>query len=506
MRHLRKGLLAALLLLAGACSSPADPGAGDTSSADALDAVYVATDAFDVDASDGATDAVDVGAGDVGSDVYSPDEPLDILFVGNSFTFGGPVPVVVEHLAIDAGWPAPNVEWSAFGGESLQGHRGRDETLDKIDAGGWEVVVLQELSTRPTDNRGDPARFKMDATWLHDRIKASSPHARVILYETWARHPDHGIYPVGFDDPEQMQSQLREHYYDCAERYIPENAIEPVQPAVEVAPVGDAWEAHLAEQDPLRLHADDDYHAGPRGQYLNGLVIYGTIYRRATAGRSSWEVGADHAARLQQSADHTTGYVQTGGPVGAGSERGLDVGQRVGFDFGGELTQAAGWNALDDSIGGSLTNAADAQGEATTLDISVTDGFTGTNEQGPSTNEAGYPPLVGSDTFWTGLFDGHDAALSALGQLSIRGLDPEQTYTLRVFAGRTGDDSGRGRLTRYEVGEVTRDLDAADNTSEVAVFTDVSPNTLGEVAIDVTVSPAGSSRFAYIGALEVVGQ
>ena len=175
---------------------------------------------------DAASDADGVDAGPP----PPPPEPLRIAFIGNSFTFGGPVPDIVDTLANDAGWPDPEVDSSTFGGESLLGHQSRQGSLDLIDAGSWDVVVLQENSVRPTDALGNPPQFKSAATWWHDRIKATSPDAQVILYETWARHPDHGYYPGTFADPAEMQAQLRFHYNDAAVVYIPANAALSVIP------------------------------------------------------------------------------------------------------------------------------------------------------------------------------------------------------------------------------------------------------------------------------------
>jgi hypothetical protein len=74
---------------------------------------------------------------------------------------------------------------------------------------------------------------------------------------------------------------------------------------------------------------------------------------------------------------------------------------------------------------------------------------------------------------------------------------------VELFASRDGTDSGRGRLTRYRIGERHVDLEVANNTSEVATFDDVEPDGRGEIAIRVSVSPAGTARFAYAGVLRV---
>src|SRR5690606_29450313 len=184
------------------------------------------------------------------------------------------------------GWPTPESVYHAPGGQSLAFHRTSQASLDLVDAGAWDFVVLQDFSTRATDDAGNPAAFKADTAWFYDRIKASSADAQVILYETWARHPDHPIYPGTFADPLEMQAQLRFHYGDAAASYVPENATFVPATDVRVAAVGDAWESLLAAHDDIRLHASDDYHAGENGQYLNALVIYSTLYGVVATGAS----------------------------------------------------------------------------------------------------------------------------------------------------------------------------------------------------------------------------
>ena len=105
---------------------------------------------------------------------------------------------------------------------------------------------------------------------------------------------------------------------------------------------------------------------------------------------------------------------------------------------------------------------------------------------------------------YCGSFDGHAEGLAAPGQVTVRDLDPEARYQVRAFASRTGTDGGNGRLTRYSVsGGAFQDLEVADNVNAVATFSDVAPDGDGDLVIDVAVSPEGSSRFCYLGVLEL---
>ena len=170
-----------------------------------------------------------------------------------------------------------------MGGKSLEFHSKRKETLAAIDAGGWDYVVLQEYSTKPTDNIGDPKGFKADATKMYDRIKKSSPDAKVVLYMTWARHEKNDIYKKDFKDRTEMQSQLIKHYHDCVENYIPSHSESAKKDDLLLAPAGEAWQANYLDKN-IMLHADELYHAGDAGKYLNALTIYATIYKSKVSG------------------------------------------------------------------------------------------------------------------------------------------------------------------------------------------------------------------------------
>lgn len=428
---------------------------------------------------------------------------LRVLFIGNSFTHQGPIPALVKELAKDAGWPVPDARYVAPGGKRLSFHRTNPDTLNAVDEGRWDVVVLQEFSTGATDNAGNPEQFKQDAVWFYDRIQTSSPGARVLLYMTWARHPNHGIYPGTFQNPEQMQAQIRFHYHDAANRVIPTTSMSVNKINVAVAPVGNAWERHLTRSNASRLHASDDYHAGALGQYLNALVLYSVIYNRSATGLGALNVDRAAAGVLQSDADAVTGKTIMGGPVVLKNLQPLATGQRVEIDFGGQSRQSPpNWNNIYPERQ-TIANLVTSTGIKTTTGISVTQSFAGANLEGLTNNGLQWPGEASSDTFWVGSFDGHQQALAKKGQVTLTGLNPQGFYTLRLFASRTGNDNGNGRLTRYVVASQTQDVEISDNTTNVALFERIKPDANGRIDVVVSPSPSGSSRFAYLGALSI---
>ena len=228
-------------------------------------------------------------------------EPLTILYVGNSYTYTYDIPAVVRDLAVDAGYPGPLVGVLAQPAWFLSTHRANPDTATILDTFTIDVVVLQEQSLRPTDPF-NPGQFKDDATWFYDRLKAKSPNAKVVLYETWARAPGDALYPGTFFNPAIMQSQLRTHYTDAALSYIPAHSSAARKTDVSVAPVGDAWERELGTFG-IGLHDPDLSHPNFDGAYLCGLVLFSSIYHTPTHGLSALGRDPTTAAKLQTVAD-----------------------------------------------------------------------------------------------------------------------------------------------------------------------------------------------------------
>ena len=116
------------------------------------------------------------------------------------------------------------------------------------------------------------ASFRKGAAGLYDRIKTKSPKARIVFYQTWARHADYWKDPkadkgVG-NNPTDMQKRIRKWYQQVATN----------KKDCLVAPVGDAWDLNYKNPNAVRLHSKDNSHPAFSGSYLAALVIYATIY------------------------------------------------------------------------------------------------------------------------------------------------------------------------------------------------------------------------------------
>jgi len=126
------------------------------------------------------------------TDAHSPEQPvatgknkasgpLNVLFIGNSFTARNDLPALVAALAAAAGTTMSHRLISA-GGASLRMHWNKGEAPKAIREGGYDYVVLQEQSTLPIKNA---ARFHENVRLFDEEIKAAG--SKTVLYMTWAR-------------------------------------------------------------------------------------------------------------------------------------------------------------------------------------------------------------------------------------------------------------------------------------------------------------------------------
>lgn len=179
-----------------------------------------------------------------------------VLFIGNSYTYCNNLPRMFRDLSRGA---AKDVKTGAVtkGGMTLEWHWFNNETLEAIDRGGWDYVVLQDHSQRGVE---DPDKLRGAAARLAER--ARRVNAEPVLYMTWARQ----------HIPE-MQDAVCSAYLTAGK-----------QIDAKVAPVGLAWRQALATIPGIKLHVEDKSHPGILGTYLAACVFFGTIFNQTPVG------------------------------------------------------------------------------------------------------------------------------------------------------------------------------------------------------------------------------
>jgi len=187
------------------------------------------------------------------------DPPNRVLFIGNSYTYGnGGMDSRLQEFVEVA---HPEIEFTTDavtqGGATFEMHYNNTATLETIENGNWDYVILQEQSTRPID---DPDLMYEYATLLDGVITSSG--AETAFFMTWAR-----AY-----DPNMIEGLA------TAYNYIGE------QLDAMVCPVGRAWQNSLQQDPELILHASDESHPNVWGTYLSICVFYACLFGESPEG------------------------------------------------------------------------------------------------------------------------------------------------------------------------------------------------------------------------------
>ena len=191
-----------------------------------------------------------------------------VLLVGNSYTYynGG----VDQHLTqlLAAARPAWNVQVSSstMGAATLQNHLNDPNVVYSIQTGDWDMVILQEQSTRPMN---DPDAFYSAATALHNIISQSG--ALTGLYMTWARQN----YP-------EMYNPISEAY----------NYLGACLDAL-VVPAGDGFHYASTLYPTLNLYDSDNSHPSLQGTYLVACIMLAKIWNINPYGNSYYPPAMD---------------------------------------------------------------------------------------------------------------------------------------------------------------------------------------------------------------------
>lgn len=186
------------------------------------------------------------------------DQPLKVLFIGNSLTFQNDLPGMIKSLAGRAAPPLPlEVHSSTFGGATLERHWEKGDALKLIQRGGWSHVVVQGQSLEAITNKES---FFKHARLFDDAIRKSG--AKTVLYMTWA-----------LQKAPQEQKKISDAYRGIGKEL-----------AAQVVPVGDARELALKDKPGAAIYSPDGKHPSPQGTYLAACLFYGVFSGQSPKG------------------------------------------------------------------------------------------------------------------------------------------------------------------------------------------------------------------------------
>ncbi len=179
------------------------------------------------------------------------DKPtLQILMIGNSFTFGQNMPSILEQILIQSNHPS-QVEMVAPPGQYLDWHATNPATLTALQSKHWNVVILQDCSTCPLEFRD---YFESGVKKMVQAVRSAG--ATPLLFETWS---DKGLV--------QDQQIITAEYRRLG-----------IELDLPVVPVGQVWAQAQALRPSLNLYANDNHHAGAEGALLTAYTFAAFLY------------------------------------------------------------------------------------------------------------------------------------------------------------------------------------------------------------------------------------
>lgn len=195
-----------------------------------------------------------------------------VLFLGNSYTQVNNLPLLIKNVAnstndeiiFDSNLP---------GGYTFQGHSTNTTSLNKIQAGDWDYVVLQEQSQLPSFPIAQvQSQVFPYAAQLNTTILQYNPCAETLFYMTWGRKNGDAANCPGWPAVctyEGMDDLISERYMTMA---TDNDAV--------VSPVGAVWRNLRTNNPTIELYSSDESHPSIAGSYAAALTFYTTIFRK----------------------------------------------------------------------------------------------------------------------------------------------------------------------------------------------------------------------------------
>ena len=193
------------------------------------------------------------------------DEPIEILFIGNSYTFVNDLPKVFTELA-ESGGRQVEASASTIAGYSLSDHLLDEETTGLIQSQRWDYIILQEKSSLPIV---DIQSMEMGIRQLDELAREQG--ANTILFMPWGYEA--GFPQAGLDDYQEMQSKISDSYLTIAQ-----------DSDMLVVPVGLAWQSAIENNPELDLWSPDGIHPTQLGTFLAASTFFAFFFGESPVG------------------------------------------------------------------------------------------------------------------------------------------------------------------------------------------------------------------------------
>ncbi len=190
---------------------------------------------------------------------------MNILFIGNSYTFYNEMPEMFRKLSNDNGRNV-NVYSVTKGGRKLIDFETADEVTQNLSAilsaNRFDVCIIQEQSVIPAY---DFDTFDCGLTQVVDMIGDRAD--RLVLYATWGRKDGSPVLEEDCWTREGMTELITDSYCKAAEKF-----------GADVSNVGKCF-AHIKDKFPhTELYCGDLSHPSYKGSCLAAMTHYYTVF------------------------------------------------------------------------------------------------------------------------------------------------------------------------------------------------------------------------------------
>ncbi len=219
-------------------------------------------------------------------------QPINVLFIGNSFTHMNNMPKMFELLANSKGKKV-YADSIAVSGSTLKAHSERPSTYKKMKSRQWDYVFVQGFSREFAE---DSATIKINsipyAKLLIDSVLKTSPCAQIYFYMTWG-------YENGYPEQEannsyaKMQQRIYNGYMMMSDSL-----------GWPVAPTGMVWKSIRETHPNIDLYFTDRYHPNALGSYVVACTAYASIFKESpVGGKAPKRVDSTYVKTIQQTAE-----------------------------------------------------------------------------------------------------------------------------------------------------------------------------------------------------------
>lgn len=223
-------------------------------------------------------------------DAMAEPNPMNVLFIGNSYTHMHDMPKLFEKIAISKNVKI-NVEMSAKSSHTFQMHCNRPEMFEKINSKNWDYIVIQGFSRELMYDytQIDTASIPYFNRIL-DSIYANNPCTNILLYMTWGYKNGSELLPET-DSYLKMTERVANGYKYLSNIYN-----------LPIVPVGDVWKFVREKYPNLNLYMPDDQHPTLTGSFLVACTFYSAIFKSSPLEGYSSSLDTKDADLIQRAA------------------------------------------------------------------------------------------------------------------------------------------------------------------------------------------------------------